>query len=201
MPDIPDISLTQETPSDQIILETETAPVSEPQADPLTGAGSADDDLKALFDNMGDTPKAVEVIDYEAHYVAALEYKEQGQLDEAVRELRIASDDPDNLQRNTSMLALCYLQQGAYPSAIKEFTKVLSSMPESASTYLHVKYELADAHMQNRDYSRASELFREVLAMDPDFKDTAAKIDALKEIMQPGQERSPSSGKDRVSYI
>jgi tetratricopeptide (TPR) repeat protein len=160
---------------------------------------SVDDDLTALFARL-DEPEA-EKIDYEARYTAGLEFKQKGLLDEAIKELQVAAKDPEKKQRNATMLALCYMEKGSYPLAIAEFNKVVDSMSPSASTYLHVKYELANAHLKNKDYARPLELFSEVHGKDPDFKDVSARLDALKAQQSPAPEGTPKPKRDRVSYI
>ncbi|RJR20585.1 MAG: hypothetical protein C4581_03175 [Nitrospiraceae bacterium] len=162
---------------------------------------AADDDLQALFAQF-ESPVAKK-IDYEAHYVAGLEFRQKGLLDEAVKELRTATGDPDKFQRNATMLALCYMEKKAYPLAIAEFNKIIDKMTPDDSTYLRVKYELANAHVNNKDVNRALELYSEIHALEPDFKDVAVRIASLEEQKTPAADREelPKPKKDRVSYI
>jgi cytochrome c-type biogenesis protein CcmH/NrfG len=95
------------------------------------------------------------------------------------------------------MLAMCYMERGTYPQAIAEFNKVIESMPPTASTFLHVKYELARAHMENKDFTMALELFAQVEQQDASFKDVSEKVESLKSQVQ----QEPSGRRDRVSYI
>ena len=122
-------------------------------------------------------------------------------MDEAIKELQVASKDPHKLQRNSTMLALCYVEKGSHALAISEFNKIIESMNPSDSTYLHVKYELAKAHLNNKEDKRALELFSEIQAQDPDFKDVSDKVDSLKGQTAPAQEDKPKPKRDRVSYI
>ena len=159
----------------------------------------ADDDLQALFERFEKSDEGT--VDYDAHYTTGLEFKQKGLLDEAIKELRIAAGDQEKKQRNSTMLALCYMEKGSYPLAIAEFNKIIDKMAPSDSTYLHVKYELANAHMNNKDYGRALELFSEVQEYNPDFKDVSGKVDSLKaQVIQTAEER-PKPKRDRVSYI
>ncbi|MEW6599586.1 MAG: tetratricopeptide repeat protein, partial [Nitrospirota bacterium] len=162
---------------------------------------AADDDLQALFAEF-EAPKEKK-IDYEAHYVAGLEFKRKGHLDEAIKQLQTAVKDPDKFQRNTTMLALCYTEKKSYPLAIAEFTKVLDTMTPEDSTYLHVKYELANAHMNNQQVNRALELYYEIHELNPEFKDVSAKMASIKRpAEQPeARENTQKQKKDRVSYI
>ena len=159
---------------------------------------SADDDLQALFSQY-EQPE--DPIDYEARYAAGLDLKQQGLLEEAIKELKIAAKDPDNKLRNSTMLALCHMQAGNYPLAIAEFSSLLDSMTPEDSTYLHVKYELACAHTHNMDHIRAVELFSEVQAQDSDFKDVSAKLESLNAHTAQKQQPEHKPNRDRVSYI
>jgi tetratricopeptide (TPR) repeat protein len=159
----------------------------------------ADNDLQALFAQF-EKPEEKKV-DYEAHYMAGLDFKQKGLLDEAINELQKAAKDPDKSQRNSTMLALCYIEKKAYPLAIAEFTRILDAMTPDDSTYLRVKYELANAHMNNKETSRALELYFEIHALDPDFKDVSGKMASLKGQTAPAPEEVPRPKRDRVSYI
>jgi len=174
-----------------------TEPSSTVQAEDSADQSSVDDDLKDIFSSFGSAEeKPAE--DYEARYQAGLEYRQKGILDEAITNLQIAAQDPEKKVRNSTMLAMCYREKGSYPHAITGFTKVLDLMSPADSTYIHVKYELASAYLMNKDVSKASELYAEIQAVNPDFKDVAEKLSSLQ--TQP-QENKPKPKKDRVSYI
>lgn len=179
------------TDGEEIVVESEQQEEAAPQA-------SVDDDLQAIFEQFENKPEETETIDYEAHYSSGLEYKQKGLLDEAIKELQIAAKDPEKKIRNSTMLALCYQAKGSYPPAISEFTKIVESMTPSDSTYLHVKYELASAYLNNKDESRALEIFSEIQAQDSNFKDVSDKVDSLR-AQEQGDKPKPK--KDRVSYI
>lgn len=161
---------------------------------------AADDDLQALFSQF-EKPSG-EKVDYEAHYVAGLEFKQKGLLDDAIKELQTAVKDPNKFQRNSITLALCYMGKKSYPMAVAEFTRILETLGPDDSTYLHVKYELANAHMNNKEVTRALELYSEIHALEPDFKDVPSRIASLKgqETHAPAAEDIPRP-KNRVSYI
>ncbi len=157
------------------------------------------DDLQALFDQFEKHEE--KAIDYEAHYIAGLGLKQKGLLDEAIKELEVAAKDPDKKLRNSTMLALCYKEKRDYPPAIAEFNKIIGSMSPADSTYLHVKYELAQAHLNNNEADRALELFSEIQAVNPDFKDVSSMAASLKVKKAPEQADKPKLKRDRVSYI
>jgi tetratricopeptide (TPR) repeat protein len=160
-------------------------------------ASSVDDDLKDIFENFAQHPEEKE--DYEARYQAGLQCRQKGLLDEAIKELQVAARDPEKRIRNTTMLALCFKENGAFPLAIAEFNKIMEVMSPEDRTYVHIKYELASTHMANKDSSRAIELFSEIQSVTPDFKDVADKLNTLKR--QPPDDDNTKTARNRVSYI
>lgn len=187
-------------PEDFIEAREELAPPEIEAAPKETAAQTtAKEELESLFNQLGKTEE--KPVDYDSHYISGLELKQKGLLDEAIRELQIAAGDPAKLQRNSTMLALCYMEKGAYPSAIAEFAKIIDTMTPADSTYFHVKYELANAYMSNNDSARALALFSEIQTTSPDFKDVSAKVDSLRGQITPPREDRPKPKKDRVSYI
>ncbi len=158
---------------------------------------SVDEDLQDIFEQFGKSEEE-KVEDYEARYQSGLEFRQQGRLDDAIKELQIAVLDPDKMVRNSTMLAMCYMESGSYPLAILGFKKVLNLMSSSDSTYLHVKYELATAYLNNKDNRNAIDLFSEIHSQKPDFKDVSDKLNSLP---PPTQDEKPKPKKDRVSYI
>ncbi len=158
-----------------------------------------EEDLQALFDQFEAPEDKTE--DYEARYIAGLECKQKGFLDEAIEELQIAARDPDKIERNTTMLALCYMEKGSYPLAIAAFNRIIDSMTPSNSTYLYVKYELANAYQYNKEERRALELYSEIKAQDPEFKDVSVNVERLEQQIGSSRDTNPARKRDRVSYI
>jgi tetratricopeptide (TPR) repeat protein len=138
--------------------------------------------------------------DYEYHYKRGKELKQKGRLDEAIEEFQRAAKDPQKELRNTSVLALCYMEKGDYQHAIQEFSRVIEKISPADSGYFNVKYELARAYMGNKDYNKALKIYSEIQEQNPDFKDVAKTIDELKSLTA-GTGIEQNARKDRVSYI
>ncbi len=168
----------------------------------------ADNDLQNIFDQFESKEEIVEKVDYEASYSAALDYKQKGLFDEAIKEFQTTANDPERKTICLSMIALCYMGKNDYPHAIEEFNKILQSMSTEDTSYLRIKYELAKAYMQNKEHNKALEIYTEILAKDQDFKDCSKKIEEIKSLIQPPQKKpseespeKPKTKKSRVSYI
>ncbi len=177
---------------------SEAVVVKETEPDEITPKSTLDDDLKDIFSSFEAPEEEQKPEDYEARYQAGIEYRQKGLFDEAINELRIAAQDSEKTVRNTTMLAMCYMEKGSYPMAVAEFTKVMEMMSPDESTYLHVKYELACACMKNGDKGKALEFFTEIHAQKPDFKDVS---DMMSSLDVPAKENITKQKRDRVSYI
>ncbi len=131
--------------------------------------------------------------DYEACFQAGMNFKREGQLDEAIRELQKAAGDSKNISRNSRLLALCYVEKGSYESAAKEFKKVIETMSPDESGYLDVLYELAEAYFNNSDNDNAQKAYNDICKQDPAFRDVPQKLEVLK--------TRPKPKKSRISYL
>lgn len=170
----------------------ETAIPETAQDIPESAPGS---ELSDMLNKLGASESPADV-DHEAAYAAGLEYKQKGRFDEAIKEFQTAAGSPERQLLSSSMIASCYMEKKEYPYAIKEYAKILESLSPDDGSYLRIKYELAGAYMNNKDNNMALELYSEIHADDPEFKDTSDKIESLRSAPD---EKKPK--KSRVSYI
>jgi len=150
-------------PADQY-AETETAPYG--------------DDVP--FSEKPLEPSDIEE-DYESHYMAGIEYRQNGLFDDAIREFQIAAKDPETRVLALRMIASCYMEKNEYSLAIDEFNKILETMSPEETNYLRIKYELAEAYMRSDNTDKAIEIYIEIHERDPEFRDVFDKIQTLKE--------------------
>jgi tetratricopeptide (TPR) repeat protein len=181
--------------SEDIVVENDSGEQTETGSDHIVFQ-----DTHNQLDLEGQGHQDPETKDYDRYYNAGMDFKEKGLMEDAIQAFQIASNDPDNMHRNTTLLASCYLDKGAYPHAIAEFNKIIEKMSTSDDGYVDIKYDLAGAYTENKDYNKALELYSEIKELNPQFKDVSDKINALKEQMVVTEEK-PKSKKDRVSYI
>ncbi|RJQ54011.1 MAG: hypothetical protein C4526_05530 [Nitrospiraceae bacterium] len=138
--------------------------------------------------------------DYESHYNAGIEYRQKGLLDDAIREFKIVAKDPEKAVLSTKMIALCYMEKGAFINAIEELNTLLQVMPLDEERCLDIKYELAGAHMKNNDYGKSLEIFAEILTTAPDYRDVSHKMDILRDLIGKSEGKQKPK-KNRISYI
>ncbi len=180
---------------------------------PQPARASVNAAMHEILKEMDEEPPA-DGKDYEKHFQSGITYRRQGLLDEAVRELRIAADDPAKTLRNSRMLALCYMEKGSYPEAIKEFEKVITELSPDNAGYLDILYEMAEAYMNNGDNENALRIYTDIHNQDPMFRDVSTRLNDLRELKEPEQEEAqtavepepvtkpkPKPKKDRISYL
>lgn len=183
----------------------ELAPAERPREVILPGSGGRKMDADAFFDSLGDmsdetddteTEAAEEVAsifeafkkgvedeveegDFETHYNLGIAYKEMGLLEDAIRELQIATRVDSKSFQAGSMLAICYLEKGAYEQAVFGFRRLLQIIPENDDRHLSVKYDLATALEHSGDKTSALAIYRDILNVDSSFSDVAEKVKNL----------------------
>jgi tetratricopeptide (TPR) repeat protein len=166
------------------------------QAQPQT---IVDSDVKDIFKQFKEGfAKSIDDKDSETHYNMGIAYKEMGILEDAIKEFQISLKDPKRERQSISMIALCHIDMGNYPEAVKEFNKIISAMSPGDEAYLDTAYDLATAYMKNKDYDNALKLFVEIHTKDSGFRDAAQHIESLK-ITIAKAKANPK--KDRVSYL
>ena len=166
------------------------------QAQPQT---AIDGDVKDIFKQFKESfAKSIDDKDSETHYNMGIAYKEMGILEDAIKEFELSLKDPKRERQSMSMIALCHIDLGNYPEAVKGFKKMLSSITPGDETYLDTAYDLATAYMKNREYDNALKLFVEIHTKNPGFRDSAHQIESLKITIAKAM---ANPKKDRVSYL
>jgi tetratricopeptide (TPR) repeat protein len=140
--------------------------------------------------------------DSESRYNLGIAYKEMGLIDDAIKEFKIAANDPENALKSPSMLALCYMEKKFFPLAIKEFEKVAKLVSPDDEGFLGAKCDLADACVKNKEYTRALDIYMEIYEMNPKFRDVESKVKIIDSMISEEKKKGkPKQKKDRVSYI
>ncbi len=117
--------------------------------------------------------------DYETRFNLGLAYYSMGLLDEAINEFLIAAKDPKWQFSSYVHLGMAFLNKGLHDESEKWLKKALEVKGQSEEDYLGVKYELANLYDIKGEKERAVELLREILKVNPDFRDVKSKIKQL----------------------
>ncbi len=158
-----------------------------------------DNDVKDIFKEFQEgLEKEVGEKDSDTHYNLGIAYKEMGLIEDAIKELEISAKDPKKNLLSIGMIAICYMSQGLYPAAIREYKRAIESISPDNDSYLGFNYDLADAYSKNKDYRNALKKLIEIHEMSPDFRNVKQKMEKIKGIISGGD---GNQKKDRVSYI
>ncbi|MEO6950368.1 MAG: tetratricopeptide repeat protein [Polyangia bacterium] len=188
------------------VVGTNTAEVALPPSEPMrpmssinalsaqlpTGVPGDEDASHAMGGVAASTGQGVEVTrrgviergvsaeDFETHYDLGIAYKEMGLIDDAIAEFRIVMRDTKREVQCQLMIGLCYLEKEMFTEAINQFKKGLYveeiTDPEALSLY----YELGQAYEKIGDPREALYYYDKVQKREPQFRDLARRLRALR---------------------
>jgi len=164
------------------------APLSAPKAGPPTKSTaptpSPASPLSGLLEEIGEAfaMGPDEEDDPETHYNLGVAFREMNLLDEAIGEFQKVvkgagkGPHPPNYLQACSLLAICFMDKGMAPIAIKWYCRALETPDLDEEALLALQYDLGVACEQAGDTRRALEKFTEVYGQNIDYRDVAEKI-------------------------
>jgi tetratricopeptide (TPR) repeat protein len=160
------------------------APPSAPTAEPATISTAPASPLSGLLEEMGEASAMGpdEEDDPETHYNLGVAFREMNLFDEAIGEFQKVvkgagkGHHPPNYLQACSLLAICFMDKGMAPLAIKWYGRALETPDLDEEASLALQYDLGVACEQAGDTRRALEKFTEVYGQNIDFRDVAEKI-------------------------
>jgi curved DNA-binding protein CbpA len=138
-----------------------------------------DNSMDSVVNGFQDEGEEKPPEDSETHYDLGIAYIEMALVDDAIKEFRIAADDPSRRTRCCKVIAGCYTENGDYQMAIEELNKLVSELSADNEEYLDIKYDLADAYVKNNEHENALNLYNEINSQDAEYRDIAAKIETV----------------------
>jgi tetratricopeptide (TPR) repeat protein len=169
-------------------LSPPPAPPSAPTAGPATISTAPTpapaSPLSGLLEEIGEAPamRPYEEDDPETHYNLGVAFREMNLLDEAIGEFQKVvkgagkRPHPPNYLQACSLLAICFMDKGMAPIAVKWYCRALETPDLDEEALLALQYDLGVAYEQAGDARRALEKFTEVYGRNIDFRDVAEKI-------------------------
>ena len=161
-----------------------TAALESDLADPGTATDGPEAGEESLEDVFAAFKRQVEdevgSEDYRTHYDLGIAYKEMGLLGDALREFEIATSSPELFREACSMLALCQRQRGDIDEAVRWYEKALEAPGASPDEIHGLRYDLADALVQQGEDQAALDLFQNILDSDPGYRDVQSRISDLR---------------------
>ncbi len=122
--------------------------------------------------------------DSDTHFNLGIAYKEMGLLPEAIGEFQIAAKNPAYHVESSSMIGLCYMEQGLAEDAAEWYRRALSFDQITDDARLGVLYDLGSALEQAGNVAEAAEAFHEILEASPAYRDAAERLQHLDSLRQ-----------------
>jgi len=114
--------------------------------------------------------------DTETHYNLGIAYKEMELFADAITEFQTAALDPQRKIDCLTLEGICYRDKGDVAKAEEIFINTLSLQGLSGEEQLSLNYELAILYETGGRQEDALRLYRQVRAINPEFRDAAKKI-------------------------
>lgn len=117
--------------------------------------------------------------DSETHYNLGIAYMEMELHSEASKEFKIALKDARLELDCYTRLGLCAMAENNPEEAAAYYSRGLKATDRSEDEKKALMYELALAYEASGRGDEALELFREIFAMDPEFREAASKVNSF----------------------
>ncbi|MBA2565234.1 MAG: tetratricopeptide repeat protein [Gemmatimonadetes bacterium] len=162
---------------EQLLAETDAAPGGASLRPPPIPdeSGEVLGNLDQVRRDVSDTlPEG----DSQSHYDLGIAFREMGLLDEAVREFQQAARGGERRVRAFELMGLCFMEKGMLSVAANCFRRGLESGGSAYET-VGLHYHLARSLEDLGDLQGAREEYGQVVALDSEFEDAAARLARL----------------------
>jgi tetratricopeptide (TPR) repeat protein len=148
---------------------------------PAPAEPDAEQSLDEVFSAFKEHVRAeVDSEDFRTHYDLGIAYKEMGLMDDALAEFRVATGAPELYREACSMLGLCYGERNEIDEAIRWYRAALDAPGEEETPLSGLRYDLAEILLRSGDERGAYELFAQVAASEPAYRDVGARLSELR---------------------
>ena len=127
----------------------------------------------------------VEGGDFRTHYDLGIAYKEMGLVDDAIEEFRTASAAPELYREACSMLGLCHWERGQAAEAIQWYRAALEAPSDEEAPLSGLRYDLAEILLQTGDQRGAFDLYAQIAAVEPQYRDVERRLAELRPHLTP----------------
>jgi len=121
----------------------------------------------------------IEKEDAETHYNLGIAYMEMGLHDDAIKQFRIAANDPERELDCLTLHAVCSREKNDYEDSERILTMLLSLKGLQPERAQNLRYELGILYMVSGRKDEALQSFREIFVVNPGFRDTMNLISSL----------------------
>jgi len=159
---------------------TDELQTPEAEPDPLAAEAGTEQSMEEAFSQFRERVREeVGDSDFRTHYDLAIGYKEMGLVSEAISEFEIACSSEELRCEASVMLAVCHRDLGDTAKAEGWYRKAIEAAAGDPEASNALRYELAELLVQSGDAWGALDVFRDVLAADPGYRDVQARVAEL----------------------
>jgi tetratricopeptide (TPR) repeat protein len=178
---VPEPAEAHKAPPPPAELETPVSPL-----DIAVAAGKSHNELKEVFDEFrAELGELEEDEDAETHYNLGIAYREMDLVEEAISEFQkvaklVQSGKPFRYTMQCyTLLGLCFMGRGEAKIASMWYKKALEMPGLDHESVLALTYDLGVAQETAGDPAAALDSFKNVYAMNIDYRDVASRISDL----------------------
>jgi len=119
---------------------------------------------------------------YEARYHLGMAFMEQGLIEEAIEEFKMAANDEERAADSFSLISQCYKQKRNFQEAVYWMEEALKHAEEKSDQQFALKYDLASLYEEVDANREALDLYQEVKAWNAQYRDVAKRVRILEKI-------------------
>jgi tetratricopeptide (TPR) repeat protein len=150
--------------------------ITEPTAVDAASAGAAGVSPRAVVAGGGQ-------VDLTTHADLGIAYKEMGLFDAAIKEFLILAQDSTREVFALTMIGECHEAKGAPPEAVVHYKKALNRPQIGDAEATQLYYQLGTVFQTLGDKREALYFFEKVAKRDPQFRDVARRVTALRSLV------------------
>ncbi len=132
-----------------------------------------------IADFKKDIGKKMLEANFESRYNLGLAFLEQGLWDEAIDEMRMASQDSSLAIDCYMVMSVCFRKKQDYNEALIWIEKTLKISEEGSAQAFSIKYELASLCEEMGDSLKAMQIFLDVKKWKSNYRDVNKRLKAL----------------------
>ncbi|MFQ5720864.1 MAG: tetratricopeptide repeat protein [Candidatus Aminicenantales bacterium] len=135
------------------------------------------EDILAKFKEGIETKVSQE--NYETRFNLGIAYLEQGLIDEAIAEFKIAAKDKKRSVDCYSVLSYCYREKKDFKQSLEWLNRALEIAEKGTNQFYGLKYELASLYHEMKDRKKSLSLYQEIKKWNPKYRDVSDRIEEL----------------------
>jgi tetratricopeptide (TPR) repeat protein len=143
-----------------------------------------------LSDFRKSIDEKVDKEDYESRYNLAIAFLEQGLLDEAIEECKLAAKSKKFEIDCYNIISFCFKKKKDFPLALSWLERAQDLIDKDSHRALASKYEMASIYEDMKEKQKALKSYQEVKKWDADYRDVKNKVSLLQ-----NNNKSPSNKK------